>query len=86
MIDIELKPRTEAPFYLQIRTHLEAAIRDRRLKPGEALAAPATLARRLSIDSGEVARAYFELEHAGLVTRTTGKDFLGKEKVTYTVR
>ena len=86
MIDIELKPRTEAPFYLQIRTRLEAAIREGQLRPGETLAAPAALARRLSIDTGEVARAYFELEHAGLVTKTTGKDFLGKEKVTYTVR
>jgi GntR family transcriptional regulator len=86
MIDIELKPRTEAPFYLQIRTRLEAAIRDGQLKAGDALAAPAALARRLSIDTGEVARAYFELEHAGLVTKTAGKDFLGKEKVTYTVK
>jgi DNA-binding transcriptional regulator YhcF (GntR family) len=86
MIDIQLKPRTEAPIYLQIRTQLEAAIRDRQLPPGEALPAAAALARRLSVDSGEVTRAYFELEHAGLVTKTSGKDFLGKEKVTYTVK
>ncbi len=86
MIEIELKPRTEAPIYLQIRQQLEAAIRDGQLKAGDTLAAPAALARRLSIDSGEVARAYFELEHAGLVTKTTGRDFLGKEKVTYTVK
>ena len=86
MIDIELKPRTEAPFYLQIRQRLEAAIREGQLKAGETLAAPAALARRLSIDPGEVTRAYFELEHAGLVNKTTGKDFLGKDKVTYTVK
>ena len=86
MIDIELKPRTEAPYYLQIRTHFEAAIREGRLKAGETLTPPAALARRLSIDQGEVARAYFELEHAGLVTRTTGRDFLGKERVSYTVK
>ncbi len=86
MIDIQLKPRTEAPIYLQIRTQLEAAIREGQLKPGDQLAAPPALARRLSTDAGEVTRAYFELEHAGLVTKTTGKDFLGKEKVTYTVR
>ncbi len=86
MIDIQLKPRTEAPIYLQVRTQLEAAIREGQLKPGDVLTAPAALARRLSIDTGEVARAYFELEHAGLVSKTTGKDFLGKEKVTYTVK
>ena len=86
MIDIQLRPRTEAPIYLQIRQQLEAAIRDRQIPPGEALPAPPALARRLSTDAGEVTRAYFELEHAGLVTKTTGKDFLGKEKVTYTVK
>jgi GntR family transcriptional regulator len=86
MIDIQLKPRTEAPIYLQIRTQLEAAIREGQLKPGDVLTAPAALARRLSIDAGEVTRSYFELEHAGLVSKATGKDFLGKEKVTYTVK
>ncbi len=86
MIDIQLKPRTEAPIYLQIRTQLEAAIREGQLKTGDVLTAPPALARRLSIDSGEVARAYFELEHAGLVSKTAGKDFLGKEKVTYTIK
>ena len=86
MIDIQLKPRTEAPIYLQIRTQLEAAIREGQLKPGDVLTAPPALARRLSVDAGEVTRAYFELEHAGLAVKTTGKDFLGKEKVTYTVK
>ena len=86
MIDIQLKPRTEAPIYLQIRRQLEAAIRDRQIPPGETLPAPVALARRLSTDAGEVTRAYFELEHAGLVTKTAGRDFLGKEKVTYTVK
>jgi len=86
MIDIQLKPRAEGPVYLQIRTQLEEAIRDRRLGPGEPLPAPAALARRLSTDTGEVARAYFELQHAGLVTRATSRDFLGKERVAYAVK
>jgi DNA-binding transcriptional regulator YhcF (GntR family) len=85
-MDIQLKDRSEGPHYLQIRTQVETLIRDKRLAPGDALPSPASLANKLSIDRGEVQRAYFELEHAGLVAKTTAKDFLGKEKTTYTVR
>ena len=85
-MDIQLKDRTEGPYYLQIRQQVESLIRDKQLKAGDTLPSPASLANKLSIDRGEVQRAYFELEHAGLVTKTAGKDFLGKEKVTYTVK
>lgn len=86
MIDIQLKDRSAGPIYLQIRTQLEGLIRDGRLAAGEALPAPAALAQRLSVDAGEVQRAYFELEHYGLITKTTGRDFLGKERVSYAVK
>ena len=85
-MDIQLKDRTEGPYYLQIRTQVESLIRDKQLAPGDALPSLASLANKLSIDRGEVQRAYFELEHAGLITKTTARDFLGKEKVTYAVR
>jgi GntR family transcriptional regulator len=85
-MDIQLKDRSEGPYYLQIRQQVESLIRDKQLKAGDTLPSPASLANKLSIDRGEVQRAYFELEHAGLVTKTAGKDFLGKEKVTYTVK
>jgi GntR family transcriptional regulator len=85
-MDIKLGPASEGPVYLQIRRQLESRIRDRQLAAGDALPSPASLAAKLSIDRGEVQRAYFELEHAGLVTKKAGRDFLGKEKVTYTVR
>ena len=85
-MDIRLKDRAEGgPHYLQIRQHVEALIQDKQLAPGDPLPSPASLAGKLSIDKGEVQRAYFELEHAGLVTKKVGKDFLGKEKTTYTV-
>jgi GntR family transcriptional regulator len=86
LLDIQLKDRTEGPHYLQIRQQIEARIRDHQLGAGDLLPSPASLAQKLSIDRGEVQRAYYELEHAGLVSKTTGKDFLGKEKVTYTVK
>ncbi len=85
-MDISLKDRSEGPFYLQVRTQIEALIKEKTVAPGEALPSPAQLARKLSIDAGEVRRAYFELEHAGLVSKRVGRDFLGKEKVTYTVK
>jgi DNA-binding transcriptional regulator YhcF (GntR family) len=86
-MDIRLKDRAEGgPHYLQIRQQLETLIRDRTLAPGDTLPSPISLANKLAIDKGEVQRAYFELEHAGLVTKKIGKDFLGKDKTTYTVK
>jgi DNA-binding transcriptional regulator YhcF (GntR family) len=85
-MDIQLKDRSEGPYYLQIRRRIESLISDHQLNTGDALPSLASLANKLSIDRGEVQRAYFELEHAGLITKTTARDFLGKEKVTYTVK
>ncbi len=85
-MDIQLKDRTEGPYYLQIRQQVETLIREKQLASGDALPSPQSLANKLSIDRGEVQRAYFELEHAGLVTKRAARDFLGKEKVTYTVK
>jgi DNA-binding transcriptional regulator YhcF (GntR family) len=85
-MDIRLEDRTEGPHYLQIRRQVESLIRDKKLSAGDTLPSPASLATKLSIDKGEVQRAYFELEHSGLVTKKTGRDFLGKEKTTYTVK
>jgi GntR family transcriptional regulator len=85
--DIQLKDAAEGgPVYLQLRRHIEERIRDQRLRPGDALPSPAALAQRLSVDRGEVQRAYFELEHYGLVSKSVSKDFLGKEKVSYAVK
>lgn len=86
LMDIELKDRSEGPYYLQLRAEIETRIRDKQLASGDALPSPAQLAQQLSIDKGEVQRAYFELEHGGLVTKKVSKDFLGKEKVAYSVK
>ena len=86
MIDIQLKDRTEGPAYLQVRRQFEEHISAGRLAAGDALPSPAALAQKLSVDRGEIQRAYFELEHAGLVSKSTARDFLGKERVTYVVK
>ena len=81
---IELKDRS-SPVYLQVREQIEANIRDKTVTSGDSLPSPATLAQQLSVDKGEVQRAYFELEQLRLITKKTGKDFLGKPKVEYRV-
>jgi DNA-binding transcriptional regulator YhcF (GntR family) len=85
-MDIQIGDRTsKGPVYAQVREQIEAHIKNKQVASGEALPSPAMLAQRLSIDKGEIQRAYFELERAGLVTKKTGRDFLGKEKTTYLV-
>jgi GntR family transcriptional regulator len=86
-MDIQLKPLSEGPVYLQVRTQIEARIRDRELAKGAPLPAPAALAQQLGVDKGEIQRAYFELEQSGLVARTTSRGFLGgKDVVKYHVK
>jgi GntR family transcriptional regulator len=84
-MDIELKDASQGPVYAQVREQIETQIRGNQIASGEALPSPAALARNLSVDRGEIQRAYFELEQAGLVKKETGKDFLGQPKTTYRV-
>jgi DNA-binding transcriptional regulator YhcF (GntR family) len=85
-LDIQIGDRTaNGPVYAQVREQIEARIKNKQIVAGSALPAPALLAQQLSIDKGEIQRAYFELERAGLVKKKTGRDFLGKEKTTYLV-
>ena len=85
-MNIQLKDRSEGPIYMQVRTQIEERIRDKQVSSGDQLPSPALLAQKLSVDKGEVQRAYFELERDGLISKSVGKDFLGKEKITYTVK
>jgi DNA-binding transcriptional regulator YhcF (GntR family) len=85
-MDIQIGDRTlKGPIYAQVREQIETHIKNKQVTSGEALPSPAALAQQLSVDKGEIQRAYFELERAGLVKKKTGRDFLGKEKTTYSV-
>ena len=84
-MNIELKPTSHSPIYLQVREQIESQIQNKAVAPGDVLPSPVALAQKLSVDKGEIQRAYFELEQAGLVKKSAGKDFLGKPKTTYTV-
>jgi len=85
-MNIELKAASHNPIYAQVREQIETQIRNKTVVSGDLLPSPTGLAQKLSVDKGEIQRAYFELEQAGLVTKETGKDFLGKPKVMYKVR
>ena len=84
-MNIELQDLSKGPVYLQVRQQIETQINRKALACGEALPSPAALAQKLSVDKGEIQRAYFELEHSGLITKETGKDFLGQARTTYRV-
>ena len=84
-MNIELKDLSAGPVYAQVREQIEHQINEKNVTAGETLPSPAVLAQKLSVDKGEIQRAYFELERAGLVTKETGKDFLGQTKTTYRV-
>jgi DNA-binding transcriptional regulator YhcF (GntR family) len=84
-MNIELKDRSHSPIYAQVRQQIEGQIADQTLAPGESLPSPAALAQKLSVDKGEIQRAYYELEQLKLITKQTGKDFLGKPRIDYRV-
>ena len=85
-MNIELKDLSHNPVYAQVREQIQNQIGNKTLAPSESLPSPAALAQKLSVDRGEIQRAYFELEQLGLITKQTGKDFLGKTRIDYRVR
>ena len=82
-MNVELKGTN--PVYMQVREQIEAHIRNKTVAAGESLPSPAALSQKLSVDKGEIQRAYYELEQLGLITKHTGKDFLGKPRIDYRV-
>ncbi len=69
-MNIELKDNSHGPVYAQVRQEIETQIQGNQIASGEALPSPAALAKKLSVDRGEIQRAYFELERAGQLGRT----------------
>ena len=84
-MNIELKDLSHNPVYAQVREQIQTQINNKTLSSGESLPSPAALAQKLSVDKGEIQRAYFELEQLNLIKKHTGKDFLGKPRIDYRV-
>lgn len=73
-MQIHISPNDGVPIYLQIVNQVKYLVASGRLAAGEELPPIRTLAEQLMINPNTVARAYRELEVAGVVTkrRTTG--------------
>ena len=73
-MDVHISPHDGVPIYLQIVNQVKYLVASGRLAPGEELPAIRVLAERLLVNPNTVARAYRELEVAGVVEkrRTAG--------------
>jgi len=73
-VQIHISSHDGVPIYLQIVNQVKYLVASGRLEPGEELPPIRTLAEQLLINPNTVARAYRELELAGVVTkrRTAG--------------
>jgi GntR family transcriptional regulator len=73
-VQIHISPSDGVPIYLQIVNQVKYLVASGRLAPGEELTPIRTLAEQLLINPNTVARAYRELESAGIVEkrRTAG--------------
>ena len=73
-MQIHISPNDGVPIYLQIVNQVKYLVASGRLKPGEELPPIRVLAKKLVVNPNTVARAYRELETAGVVTtrRTAG--------------
>src|SRR2546429_1895641 len=73
-MQVHISPNDGVPIYLQIVNQVKYLVASGRLAPGEELPPIRVLAEQLLVNPNTVARAYRELEVAGLVTkrRTAG--------------
>src|SRR3989449_9401447 len=73
-MQIHISPTDGIPIYLQIVNQVKYLVASGRLTPGDELPSIRALAEKLLVNPNTVARAYRELETAGIVTtrRTAG--------------
>jgi GntR family transcriptional regulator len=73
-LQIHISPNDGVPIYLQIVNQVKYQVASSRLAPGQELPPIRVLAEQLVVNPNTVARAYRELELAGVVTkrRTAG--------------
>ena len=66
---LHISPNDGVPIYLQIVNQVKFLVASGRLAPGDELTPIRTLAESLLVNPNTVARAYRELETAGVVTK-----------------
>jgi GntR family transcriptional regulator len=79
-VQIQIAPDNGVPIYVQIADQVKRLVATGRLAPGEELPPIRVLAERLLVNPNTVARAYRELELAGVVTkRRTAGTFVSED-------
>jgi GntR family transcriptional regulator len=71
-MQIRLNPSDGLPIYLQIVNQVKYLVASGRLSPGEEIPPMRVLAEELLVNPNTIARAYLELERAGIVTKRHG--------------
>jgi GntR family transcriptional regulator len=71
-MQIHISPTDGVPIYIQIVNQVKHLVAAGRLAPGEEILPIRVLAEKLVVNPNTVARAYLELERAGVVTKRHG--------------
>jgi len=71
-VQIHISTSDGVPIYLQIVNQVKYLVASARLRPGEEMPPIRVLAEQLLINPNTVARAYLELERAGIVLKRHG--------------
>ncbi len=79
-MQIHVSTHDGLPIYRQIVRQISLLVASGRLKPGEELPAIRALAEQLVVNPNTVARAYKELEHAGIVVARIGSGTIVADK------
>ena len=71
-MQLHISPRDGVPIYRQVVNQIKHLVGSGRLVAGEELPPIRVLAEELVVNPNTIARAYAELEHAGVVTKRHG--------------
>jgi GntR family transcriptional regulator len=73
MLDIRIDFRSNQPIYLQIMEQIRSKIASGSLRPGDQLPTVRQLAKDLRVNFNTIARAYRQLDEAGLISTQHGR-------------
>ncbi|MFM1921306.1 MAG: hypothetical protein RLZZ303_2940 [Candidatus Hydrogenedentota bacterium] len=79
---LKVDPKSGTPIYAQIVAQVEFLVASGRLKPGDAMPPIRALAEELLVNPNTVARAYRDLEAAGVVASRVGAGTVVAEGVS----